>query len=158
MPTNTKLLVVGLLAVCSVMSLLVSGVFAENFDKELNKFQGDWILVYGEQDGTKLAPEEVSKNKITYKGKQGQLSSPHQTKETILFDIVNIDPTKNPKEFTLVRKTGPNAGKTIKAIYEFDGNDMFKFAFDPTGATTPKDFTTKKGSGYIQHTWKRVKP
>ena len=158
MLANTKLLVVGLLVFCSVVSPFVSAVFAENVDPELNKFQGTWILISGEMDGKKIADEDVSKNKIIYQGNQGQLTSPHQSKETILFDIVKIDPTKNPKEFTLIRKNGPSAGKTIKAIYEFDGNDQFKFAFDPTGATTPKEFATKAGSGYLLHIWKRLKP
>jgi len=88
----------------------------------------------------------------------GQVTSPHQSKETILFNIVKIDPTKSPKEFIWIRKTGPNAGKTIKGIYEFNGNDEFKFAFDPSGVTTPKEFATKEGTGYILNTWKRVKP
>jgi uncharacterized protein (TIGR03067 family) len=158
MLTNTKLLAVGLLVFCSVVSPFVSAVFAENADTELNKFQGTWILVFGERDGKKIADEDVSKNKIIYQGNQGQLTSPHQSNETIIFEIVKIDPTKSPKEFTLVRKTGPSADKIINAIYEFDGNDQFKFAFDPTGATTPKEFATKEGSGHILHTWKRVKP
>ena len=110
MLTNTKLLAVGLLVFCSVVSPFVSAVLAENADTELNKFQGTWILVFGERDGKKIADEDVSKNKIIYQGNQGQLTSPHQSKETIIFEIVKIDPTKSPKEFTLVRKTGPNAG------------------------------------------------
>ncbi len=158
MRTNTKLLAVGLLVFCSVVSPFVSEVIAENVDTELNKFQGTWILVSGERGGTKIADEDVSKNRIIYKGNQGQLTSPHQSKETIIFDIVKIDPTKSPKEFNLIRKNGPSAGKTITAIYEFDGNDQFKFAFDPSGVATPKEFATKEGSGHILHMWKRMKP
>ena len=158
MRTNAKLLAVGLLVFCSVVSPFVSEVIAENVDKELNKFQGTWILVSGEREGKKIADEHVSKNKIIYQGNQGQLTSPHQSNETIVFDIIKIDPMKSPKEFNLIRKNGPSAGKTITAIYEFDGNDMFKFAFDPAGAATPKEFATKEGSGHILHTWKRVKP
>ncbi len=158
MRTNTRLIAVGILALCSVVSPFVSAVLAENVDPELNKLQGTWILVSGEKDGKKLTDEEVSKNKITYQGQQGQVTSPHQSKETILFDIVKIDPTKSPKEFIFIRKTGPSAGKSIKAIYEFTGNDEYKFAFDPSGVTTPKEFATKAGTGYILNTWKRVKP
>jgi uncharacterized protein (TIGR03067 family) len=158
MRTNIKLLAVGLLAFCSVVSPFVSAVFADKVDTELNKFQGTWILVSGEKDGKKMADEEVSKNKIIYQGNNGQLTSPHQSKETIVFEIVKIDPTKSPKQFSLIRKTGPSAGKTLTAIYEFNGNDQFTFAFDPVGVTTPKEFATKEGSGHILHVWKRVKP
>lgn len=158
MPTNTKLLAAVLFVLCSVVSPFVSEVIGENADKELNNFQGTWTMVSGERDGKKISDEDVSKSKIIYQGNQGQLTAPHQHGEPILFDIVKIDPTKSPKEFYLIRKNGPSAGKTITAIYEFDGNDQFKFAFDPTAATTPKEFATKEGTGYIRQTWKRSKP
>jgi hypothetical protein len=57
-----------------------------------------------------------------------------------------------------IRKNGPNAGKTLIGIYEFEGDDQYKFAFDPAGATTLKDFVTKDGTGHVRNTWKRVKP
>ena len=158
MRTNTKLIAFGLLVFCSFVSPFISEVVADNGAKELDKFQGTWILISGEMSGKKIADDHVKQNKITYKGNKGELTSPHQSKETIVFDIVKLDPTKSPKEVSLIRKTGPSAGKTITAIYEFDGNDQFKFAFDPAGLTIPKDFNTKEGSGHVSHAWKRVKP
>jgi uncharacterized protein (TIGR03067 family) len=158
MNVNTKLLAVGLLILFSVMYPFVYQATAETSDKELNKFQGTWVMVSGDWDGKKIADADVSKSKIAYEGNKGQLTAPHQSKETIFFDIIKLDPSKSPNEFDLIRRTGPSAGKTIKAIYEFDGNDQFKFAFDPTAATTPKEFSAKKGTGYILQIWKRVKP
>lgn len=158
MPWNAKLLAAGLLVLCSVLSPFVSEVIGATADKELNKLQGTWVMVSGEWDGKKVADEHVSQSKLIYEGNQGKLTAPHQSKETIAFDIVKIDPTKNPKEMHIIRKTGPNAGKTIIGIYEFDGNDQFKFAFDTTVVTTPKEFATKEGTGHIRQTWKRVKP
>ena len=158
MNVNTKLLAVGLLTLFSAMYPFVSQAMTETADKELNKLQGTWVMVSGDWDGKKIADADVSKSKVTYEGNKGQLTAPHQSKETIFFDIIKLDPSKSPNEFDLIRRTGPSAGKTIKAIYEFDGNDQFKFAFDPTAATIPKDFTTKAGTGYIRQTWKRMKP
>ncbi|MGB9618300.1 MAG: TIGR03067 domain-containing protein [Desulfomonilaceae bacterium] len=157
--TRTKLFAAALFALCSIASPFVSPVIGENAtDKELKTFQGTWIMVSGEMDGKKISDEHVNKSKIVYQGHKGQLTAPHQSNDTILFEVVKIDPTKSPKEFSFIRKTGPSAGKTITAIYEFDGNDQYKFAFDPTAVTTPKDFTTKEGTGYIRQTWKRSKP
>ena len=65
-------------------------------------------MVSGEWDGKKVADEHVSKNKIIYQGNQGQITSPQQSNETIVFNIVKIDPTKSPKEFNLIRKNGPS--------------------------------------------------
>lgn len=156
MRLNPRLFTVGLLALT-----LFSFVFpasAADVAPQIDKFQGTWVLVSGERDGKKISDDHLKSSKITYKGNQGELTSPHQHNEAIFFEIVKIDPEKSPKEFHLVRKSGPSAGKTIVAIYEFDGNDQFKFAFDPAAATIPKDFVSKEGTGFISHTWKRVKP
>ena len=92
------------------------------------------------------------------KGTKFRLRFPIRLPETIVAEIVKIDPTKNPKEMHFIRKNGPNAGKTLIGIYEFEGDGQYKFAFDPTGAATLKEFDTKDGTGHIRNTWKRVKP
>jgi uncharacterized protein (TIGR03067 family) len=56
-----------------------------------------------------------------------------------------------------VRTNGPNAGRTMTAIYAFEGPDQYKICFDPAGAAAPEKFGTKAGSGHIWHTWKRAK-
>ena len=158
MLTNTRLLTVGLLALALIMSAFLCVTFAADFGPQLDKFQGAWVMVAGERDGKKISDDHLNQSKIVYKGNQGELFAPHQHNETIFFEIIKFDPTKSPKEVQLVRKNGPSAGKTIVAIYEFDGNDQFKFAFDPAANTTPKEFATKEGSGFICQTWKRSKP
>jgi uncharacterized protein (TIGR03067 family) len=69
-----------------------------------------------------------------------------------------IDPSKSPKEMHLIRKNGPNAGNVLIGIYEFEGDDQYKFALDPTGAMTLEEFVTKEGTGHVRNTWKRIKP
>ncbi len=125
--------------------------------KELQKFQGAWVLVSGEMDGKKVADEDVKKSKIKYDGTRVELVLPNQTSETVLSEIVKIDGTKNPKEVHKLRKNGPHAGKTVVAIYEFDGDDQYKIAFDPAGKAKLKEFATKQGTGHVWNTWKRAK-
>ena len=155
---HSRLSTLGILALCMTVSALVFPVLAADVAPQLDKFQGTWVLVSGERDGKKISDDHLKGSKITYNGNQGELTSPHQHSDTIFFEIVKLDPDKSPKEFHWVRKSGPSAGKTIVGIYEFDGNDQFRFAFDPAGVTTPKDFASKEGTGFISHTWKRVKP
>ena len=125
--------------------------------KELQKFQGAWVLVSGEMDGKKVADEHVKKSKIKYDGTKVELVLPNQSSETILSDIVKIDTTKNPNEVHKLRRNGLHAGKTVVAIYEFEGDDQYKIAFDPAGKTTLKEFGTREGTGHVWNTWKRVK-
>jgi len=124
--------------------------------KELNKLQGTWIMVTGEKDGEKIADEHIKKNKLVYKGKKVELESPHQSKETIKATTV-IDVTKNPKQMDWVRDTGPDAGKTMYAIYEWIDPDQYRVCFAVAGKDRPKEFATKAGSGRYLHVWKRVK-
>jgi uncharacterized protein (TIGR03067 family) len=142
----------------SIGSLLAADLGGEEAKKELQKLQGTWVMVTGELGGKKAADEHVSQSKIVYEGDKMQIMVPNQTPETIVAEIVKIDPAKNPKEMHFVRKNGPNAGKTLVGIYEFEGGDQYKFAFDPSGATILKEFVTKDGTGHIRNTWKRVKP
>ena len=155
---KTTLMAVAVLLLWSVWSSFAAGVEGADAQQELQKFQGTWVMVSAEMDGKKIADENVGRSKITFQGDKMQVLVPHQHAEMIVVDIVKIDPSKNPKEMHFVRKNGPNAGKTMIGIYEFEGDDQYRFAFDPTGATTLKEFTTKEGTGHIHNTWKRVKP
>jgi uncharacterized protein (TIGR03067 family) len=130
----------------------------EDAEKELRKFQGVWEMVSGEVSGKKVADEDAKRSKIEFEGKNGKVVTPHQSADTIVFEIVKLDPTQTPKRFHFIRKTGPSAGKEIIGIYEFESDDKYKFAFDPTGVMVPKDFATKEGTGHIRHSWKKVKP
>jgi len=155
---KTTLIAAAFLLLGSIGSLIAAEVGGEDAKKELKKFQGTWAMVSGELSGKKAADEHMSRSKIVYEGDKLQIMVPNQTTETIVAEIVKIDPTKKPKEMHFIRKNGPNAGKTLIGIYEFEGDDQYKFAFDPTGAMTLKEFATKEGTGHIRNTWKRVKP
>jgi uncharacterized protein (TIGR03067 family) len=156
MRARTPVIVMALM-LCVVGSAFAAGPQGEEAKKELQKFQGTWVMVAGEWDGKKVADGDAAKSKITYEGNKITVITPHQNKEPIVAELVETDTTKSPRQMTFVRKNGPSAGKTIVAIYAFDGNDLYHFAFDPTGATVPKELSAKEKSGHIKHTWKRLK-
>ncbi len=155
---KTILMAVILFGLLSLGPLFAAGVGGPDAEKELQKLQGTWLMVSGELDGKKAADEHVRRSKIIYEGNKGLIVVPNQHPETIMFEIVKIDPTKKPKEMHVIRRDGPSAGKTSIAIYEFEGNDQYKFAFDPSATTTLKEFATKAGTGHVRNTWKRAKP
>jgi len=138
-------------------ALMAADPSEDEVKAELQKFQGTWVLVSGEMDGKKVAEEHVKQSKITFDGNKMMVDTPHQSTETIVATITKLDPTKTPKEMQWVRATGPNAGTTMIAIYEFEGADQYKIRFDPAGKAVPKEFGTTEGTGHIWHTWRRVK-
>ena len=158
MRSKIVLLAISVLALWWVGSSLAAEIGGEEAKKELQKLQGSWVMVSGEMDGKKAADEHVKQSKIVYEGNQIRIVVPNQTGETIVADIVKIDPSKNSREMHFIRRNGPNAGKTLIGIYRFDTDDQYKFAFDSTGTATLKEFVTKQGTGHVRNTWNRVKP
>lgn len=142
---------------CATGSSYAADFQGEGAKKDLEKLQGTWVMVAGEWDGKKVKDEDAAKSKIIYEGEKITVVTPHQHNEPIIAELVKIDTTKSPKQMHFVRKNGPTAGKTIVAIYGFDGDDAYTFVFDPTGATMPKELAAKEKTGHIKHTWKRVK-
>jgi uncharacterized protein (TIGR03067 family) len=157
MRRNTVVIFACLLLSCAVGAAVAAELQGDQARNDLSKLQGSWVLVAGEWDGKKIADEHLGGSKITFETDKIIVIAPHQFAEPIIADLVKIDATKDPKEMHFIRRNGPSAGKTIVAIFKFDGDDVYHFAFDPTGATTPKELAAKDGSGHIKHTWKRVK-
>jgi len=142
--------------VWSVWTIAAAHAQQQNVDAELQKFQGTWVMISAEMDGKKVHDTHVKQSRITYVGDKVEVITPHQHRDTIIASVVKLDLTKNPKEMHWVRTAGPNTGKTMIAIYEFEGPDQYKICFDPAGLAVPKEFGTKEGSTHIWHTWKRA--
>jgi uncharacterized protein (TIGR03067 family) len=144
--------------VCLAALMLAAPVFGRDDEsaKELKKLEGVWIMVSGEKEGEKLPDEMVKKNKIVWKGKKVEVTSPHQSDELIKATI-KVDASKTPHEMEWVRDNGPDAGKTMYAIYEWIDGDHYRVCFAKAGKEKPKEFSTKAGSGHMMHVWKRVR-
>ena len=67
-----------------------------------------------------------------------------------------IDPAATPKRLTISSVKGPNAGKTLLAIYELDG-DTLRVCYDLSGMERPAEFKTAAGSQLYLVTYTRQK-
>jgi uncharacterized protein (TIGR03067 family) len=115
--------------------LVIVGLFAaggaeakdNRVDKqELKRLQGTWVLVSGEVDGKKVASKAIKASRMTYSGDTMTLTTPHQSKRPITGRLKRLDPKKAPREMDWVRSAGPGAGRTMQAIYEFEGKDTLQ--------------------------------
>jgi uncharacterized protein (TIGR03067 family) len=122
-------------------------------EAELKRFEGTWSYVEVVTDG-KPAPEEsfkgsslvLSGDKFTVKGSDAT----HQGTYT-------VDPTVRPKTLDVTFSDGPEAGKTIKGIYDLTG-DRCKVCIALGDQPRPTEFASPPGSGYALEVLKRVKP
>ncbi len=67
----------------------------------------------------------------------------------------SIDTGYTPHRMTIKGTEGPNAGHTIKAIFEMKSQDAFRACYDLSGKEFPDSFRAPKGSmrytvGYLR--------
>ena len=122
--------------------------------KELNGFQGTWVLVSAERDGKKVS-EDGKKIKLTITGTKHSLTE-ESTAVIGHRGTFLLDPAKKPKATDVVVTEGPDKGKTFLGIYELSGDD-YKVCFAPSGKDRPKEFASTPASGHVLQVWKREK-
>jgi uncharacterized protein (TIGR03067 family) len=138
--------------------LVTAGLFlgadtATDAKKDLDKMQGDWVLVSSERDGKSLPDDQVKTMKRTVKDDTYNVSRDGQTLAKGTF---KLDPSKKPAAIDALRSEGEDKDKPMLGIYEFDG-DTYKVCFAPPGKDRPTEFASKPGSGNVYSVWKREK-
>jgi uncharacterized protein (TIGR03067 family) len=104
--------------------------------------QGNWVAVSAKMDGQE-APAEAIKDfllvitadKLVFNPKGENRSSTYQ-----------LDPAKTPKVIEATPQDGPAKGKTVRGLYELDG-DHLKLCLLNGEGKEPTEFATKPGSG-----------
>jgi uncharacterized protein (TIGR03067 family) len=107
--------------------------------KELARFQGTWRLVAREIEGKKATPRTVEAADSTLTFKDAKVTYRSQG-EDIWTATVKLDPARSPKLVEVTYLTGPEKGKTGRAIYKLEG-DRLTVCFSST--QLPTDFTTE---------------
>lgn len=137
-------------------SLALAQAKGDDSAAELKKFEGSWVMASGKKDGQPLPADQVGRSRITWKGAETVVETPHQAAEPIKAKVT-IVAGSSPRAMNWTRANGPDAGKTMFAIYEFRGPDEYVVVFAPAGKDRPKDLSAAAGSGHFHHVWKRVK-
>lgn len=123
-------------------------------DKELAKLDGTWVAQSVEVGGNKIPDEELKKfpGRLTIKGGKWTLKAGERS-QTGTF---TANAAKKPAQMDIKPGDGPNAGKTIAAIYQQDG-DTLKVCYAPAGKERPTAFGTTDKPGYALIIYKREK-
>ena len=122
-------------------------------DAKDDSLQGTWLPSSAELGG-RVFPDEVRKNiKLVVQGDKYTVTVGKEIDQ----GTVKLNPAAKPKEMDITGTEGPNKGRTIKAIYERDG-DTLRVCYDLSGKSRPKDFKTGEGTQLFLVTYKREKP
>jgi uncharacterized protein (TIGR03067 family) len=118
--------------------------------KDLENFQGTWIVESMQLNGKPLPEEDRKKIKLTIKGEKFTFSN-GATSEPGLY---KIDPAKNPKELNIVITEGNDKGKVYLVIYKFEAGKMIQ-CMELSNEKRPKEFVGTAGSGCALEVWQR---
>ncbi len=113
---------------------------------------GSWELTKGVMAGNDL-PEELLKSiKLTIKGNEYEVTIGDQK----IKGTSSSDDSTTPKRMKLKDKDGPNADKTVYAIYELSKDEM-KVCYAMEGTEYPKEFKSPADSKLFYAVYKRSK-
>ena len=108
------------------------------------KTDGRWKPIAAVLGGVRLPKAELDKITLTLAGADYEVVVEGETK--IDKGTCTVDATTYPKRMTIKGTTGPNAGKTILAIFEMKNAGAMRVCYDLSGAEFPKEFIAPKGT------------
>ncbi len=119
--------------------------------KGADRTDGAWGVAAMEANGETLSADTFEGLKLTVEGDKYSVDKGGE----IDRGTFSVDATKSPKQMDIRPETGPGAGRTILAIYEFSGDTMRVCYALEEGAGRPASFKTASGSGLVMITYKR---
>ena len=120
---------------------------------DLDKLQGNWVMVSMETEGHEVEAEDIKDNRAVYEQNHLTLKTGDRVRRR---GIVTLDPGRKPKAINTWDQDGPYDDQTVPGIYELEG-DTLKLCFARPGQERPKEFTTKSGTAFLLCVYKRQK-
>ena len=144
-----RTLLAGLVAAGLVVVALAAD--DEAVKKEKQSLQGKWTIVAVDHDGKAV---DMWKDGVrVFEGDSYTLT----TKGGESFKgTFALDPAKVPKAIDFMPGGGQYKGKTLRGIYEIDG-DMLKICFAEPDKERPTEFSSKANSGWTLAVQKKQK-
>ena len=119
---------------------------------DLKQLQGTWRLAAGEANGETINADDLGSIVVSVKDDTYEVKANDNTDG----GTFSLDPSKSPKEMNVRPTSGNDAGKTIRAIYELDG-DTFRACYGDADGDRPTAFKTGSDGGRMMVTYKRKK-
>ncbi|MFL5243989.1 MAG: TIGR03067 domain-containing protein [Gemmataceae bacterium] len=137
-----------------IAGLLVGADAKEDAKKEMDKLQGEWVMVSSERNGEAMPAEELKTLKRAIKGDEFTVFRDGQA---LVKGKFAVDPTKTPKTIDIMFSEGENKDKPLLGIYEIDGDTQKVCYGAPGNKDRPKEFSSKGDKGVTLSVWKREK-
>jgi uncharacterized protein (TIGR03067 family) len=118
--------------------------------------EGVWKPVRAELAGKPMSPALLDGITLEIRGDRYKVIVKAEGGPSVDEGTCRLDATSKPKRLTITGTDGPNKGKTFAGIYEMRGKAL-RICYDLSGAATPRDFKTVKGTRLFLATYQRQK-
>jgi uncharacterized protein (TIGR03067 family) len=139
-----------LLLVVLAALLLPVGTRGEDAAGELAAIAGTWIPVEAELGGQKFPDEVLKTIELIIRDDTYEVHVGPQVDR----GKIQLVPTLDPKGIDIIGTQGPNAGKTLLAIYQRTG-DTLQICYDLQGKKRPTEFKTQQDTQYFLVRYRR---
>lgn len=121
---------------------------------EMARLRGEWSALSIVSSGSPLPDMYLQSALRTLKGNEMTVTVAGQVQVHV---SISVNPNTNPKSLDYVQLDGPDKGRAMLGIYEFNG-DTLRTCYAPAGKPRPAEFVTREGDGRTLSAWKRRKP
>lgn len=111
--------------------------------RQLRTLEGEWRFASLEVDGAAMPAGALGQSRLLIDGDRFRMESP----EAVYDGVFTIDVEEKPARIDIEFVEGPEAGNCSYGIYAIAG-DRLTLCLGLTGASRPKGFSTKAGSGH----------
>jgi uncharacterized protein (TIGR03067 family) len=138
------------MAVLLVLTSLVALRAADDPAREKERLQGNWAASTIIDSGRAESGDAVKGLKLTIKDDKYVYKLGGRS----FTAVFKIQPAKKPKEMDITFEEGPQKGKTLRAIYSLEGDELKICG----GDKRPSELESKPKSEVILFVFKREKP
>jgi uncharacterized protein (TIGR03067 family) len=120
--------------------------------EQLRALEGEWRFVGLQVDGGDMPAAMTAQSRILIDGDRFRTESP----EANYDGVFTIDAAADPMRIDIEFVEGPEAGNASHGIFELSGGQL-TICLGVVGASRPKAFSTKKGSGHALERLRRAR-
>jgi uncharacterized protein (TIGR03067 family) len=129
-----------------------NSVLADLGQNDFRQMQGNWMLVYAEQNGMQVSYDYSGLGRLSVSGDRYRLGP--QTPGAGMGQFV-LNGSRYPRQIDFRPMTGQYAGQTLHGIYEILG-DTHKVCFALPGQPRPTSFNSLPSQGQLNYVWLRT--
>lgn len=132
------------IAIALLSMCLLAGSGQNQTDKDRLSIQGTWKVTGAEKMGEADPPKEIQDLELVIQENVIQVRDGGKLQRKFK---IKLDASKDPKWMDLTEQGGARNGRTDRAIYLLDGNDLKICIQQFQDEPRPKSFATEKNSG-----------